>query len=192
VVAGKRLGEAIPRPSEGPQRADDCNAKIGFCEGMRVWPPIATSDTKIERVMKRETHGPAAEKRSFRGELDPRKEQAAPAKRDEAEAGSSSSGETKCVFKRRKKKSKRRMERNAERMRSYVQRMARLRVPGLETGDGGAFTFVCAVIRGFQKTLRTIFEDGAQVERKNTEKEEHSEDERSADSALPPSGDHRR
>jgi hypothetical protein len=43
------------------------------------------------------------------------------------------------------------MERNAARMQSYVQRIVPLRVPGMETGEGEAFAFVCAVIRDFRR-----------------------------------------
>jgi hypothetical protein len=120
---------------------------------------------------------PAASKRSTRGELDPRKEQTASTESVGVEAGSSPPGETKCVSKCRKKESKRRMERNAARMQSYVQRMVPLRVQGMETGEGEAFAFVCAVIRGFQKTIRTIFGDAARVGRVQICTEEHSEEE---------------
>jgi hypothetical protein len=135
---------------------------------------------------------PATEKRSFRGELEPRKEQAASAECFGAEGGSSSPGEKKSVFKKRKKKSKRRMERNAARMQSYVRRMVPLRVPGMETGEGEAFAFVCAVISGFQKTIRTIFEDVARVGQMQPKREENSAEEHQVAPAPPPSDRRRR
>jgi hypothetical protein len=126
-----------------------------------------------------------------RGELELREEQTASAEHDDAEGGSSSLREKKSVSKSRKKKSKRRMERNATLMQSYVQRMAPLRVPRIETGEGEAFAFVCAVIRWFQKTIRTIFGDGARVGQMQIRQEEHSEDEHQA-APAPPSSDRRR
>jgi hypothetical protein len=46
----------------------------------------------------------------------------------------------------------------------------------METGEEEAFAFVCAVIRGFQKTIRTIFEDAARGGQMQLRREENSED----------------
>jgi hypothetical protein len=91
-------------------------------------------------------HGPATSKRSFRGELEPRQEPSV-----SLEAGSSPPGETKCVFRGQKRKSKQRLERNAERLKSYMQRMVPLGGPDCESSAGEALTFLAAVIRGWKK-----------------------------------------
>jgi hypothetical protein len=115
-VPKKQAEGAIPSLSERvlSQKPPKILSQIGFSEETQ----------QIER-----THGPATSKKGFRGELEPRKEQTASAESIGAEAGSSPLGETKCVSKNRKKKSKRRMDRNAARMQSYVRRMVPLRVP---------------------------------------------------------------
>jgi hypothetical protein len=54
------------------------------------------------------------------------------------------------------------LERNAARMKGYVQRFTPMQSPDFVPGRSEALTFLFAAIRGFPKSLRKIFEDAAQ------------------------------
>jgi hypothetical protein len=179
-VAGKGVEEAIPRPSEGPQKPQFGRKKGGAVKRWESQKPQtgrqSISKTPDERVSDApKLSQPAAEKTSFRGEPESRHEPPASPEAGSFPGTQVAPGEKKCIPRGRKKKSKATLERSAVRMRSYVQRFAPMQSPDFVPGNCEALTFLLAAIRGFQKALRKIVEDASRVRRRPFESAENSD-----------------
>jgi hypothetical protein len=119
-VAETEVGEGlIPSLSERvlSQKPPITLPKIGFPEAkiLRAKPLRQIESKRIS--MKREAHGPAAERRSFRGELEPRQEHSRSSESGRSPGTQAEPKETKCAAKLKKKslaKKKRRAQRTTQ------------------------------------------------------------------------------